>query len=52
MDRPFPKQLDYSEPAQAVLRANRRRPTTVAAAAPNSSNIGGAGTSWPPVEVE
>ena len=40
---------------QAVRRASRRRPTSTAAAAPNNSIIGGAGTSVPlevlPVEV-
>ena len=36
---------------QAVFLARRRRLNTPAAAAPNSSSIGGAGTSVPPVEV-
>lgn len=35
----------------ACLRARRRRPISVAAPAPNSSSIGGAGTSVPPVEL-
>ncbi len=34
------------------MRARRLRPNAVAAAAPNSSSIGGAGTSWPPVVDE
>lgn len=37
---------------QAVLAARRRRPTSVAAAAPNRISIGGAGTSWPPEVLE
>ena len=37
--------------AQAAFRASRRRPNTAAAAAPNSRITGGAGTSWPPLEL-
>lgn len=44
----------FVEGRQAVLRASLRRPTSVAAAAPNRISIGGAGTSVPPelLEVE
>lgn len=47
---PFaPKRLGRC--TQAAFLAKRRRLNTPAAAAPNSSSIGGAGTSVPPVEV-
>lgn len=43
--------LQVAEPSQAALRARRLRLSTAAAAAPNRSIIGGAGTSWPPFDV-
>jgi len=45
--RPFPLRANL---AQACFLDSFRRPAMAAAAAPNRSSIGGAGTSWPPLE--